>query len=166
MQSATPEAEIEALRRELAVAKARTAALEAKASSAEALIANLKLMIKKLRRELYGARSERKVRLLAQMELQLEDLEANAGEDDAVADAAAEKASQARSYPRKRPARRPFPDHLPRERVVVPAPEACDCCGSDRLHKIGEDVTETLEVISRRWKVIQTVREKFGCRDC
>ena len=47
-----------------------------------------------------------------------------------------------------------------------PAPTSCACCGSDRLSKVGEDVTETLEVIPRRWKVIQTVREKFTCRDC
>ncbi len=50
--------------------------------------------------------------------------------------------------------------------MVVPAPEVCACCGSDRLCKLGEDVTETLEAIPRRWKVIQTVREKFTCRDC
>ena len=31
---------------------------------------------------------------------------------------------------------------------------------------MGEDITETLEVIPRQWKVIQTVREKFTCRDC
>ena len=43
---------------------------------------------------------------------------------------------------------------------------ACKCCGSDRLRKLGEDITETLEAIPRRWKVIQTVREKFTCRDC
>ena len=59
-----------------------------------------------------------------------------------------------------------FPEHLPRERVVVPGPVSCTCCGSERLSKIGEDVTETLEVIPRQWKVIQTVREKFSCRDC
>ena len=39
-------------------------------------------------------------------------------------------------------------------------------CGSDKLSKIGEDITETLEVIPRTWKVIQTVREKFTCRHC
>ena len=49
---------------------------------------------------------------------------------------------------------------------MVPPPTSCACCGSDRLSKIGEDVTETLEVIPRRWKVIQTVREKFTCRHC
>ena len=49
---------------------------------------------------------------------------------------------------------------------MVPGPTACECCGSDRLSKVGEDVTETLEVIPRQWKVIQTVREKFTCRSC
>ena len=49
---------------------------------------------------------------------------------------------------------------------MVPGPTACTCCGSDRLAKIGEDVTETLEVVPRQWKVIQTVREKFTCRAC
>ena len=66
----------------------------------------------------------------------------------------------------RQPSRKPFPEHLARERVVVPAPESCTCCGSQRLSKVGEDVTETLEVIPRQWKVIQTVREKFSCRDC
>jgi transposase len=50
--------------------------------------------------------------------------------------------------------------------VVIEAPSACGCCGSERIVKMGEDVTETLEVIPRQWKVIQTVREKFTCRHC
>src|SRR3546814_16845 len=45
-------------------------------------------------------------------------------------------------------------------------PISCPCCGSDDLSKLGEDVTETLEVIPRRWKVVQTVRERFACRAC
>ncbi len=49
---------------------------------------------------------------------------------------------------------------------MLPAPCNCAACGSSRLTKMGEDITETLEVIPRRWKVIQTVREKFSCRDC
>ena len=61
--------------------------------------------------------------------------------------------------------RTPFPEHLPRERVVIPAPAACPCCGG-KLAKLGEDVTETLEVVPRQWKVVQTVREKFTCRSC
>jgi transposase len=70
------------------------------------------------------------------------------------------------AFTRKRPARQPFPEHLPRERVVEPGPAVCLCCGSPRLRKLGEDITETLEVIPRQWKVIQHVREKFACRDC
>jgi transposase len=50
--------------------------------------------------------------------------------------------------------------------MIVPGPTACPCCGSQKLAKIGEDITETLEVIPRRWKVIQYVREKFTCRNC
>jgi transposase len=75
-------------------------------------------------------------------------------------------ATTVRSFTRKKTGRKPFPEHLPRERVVVPGPTAYTCCGSDRLAKIGEDVTETLEVVPRKWKVIQTVREKFTCRAC
>jgi transposase len=47
-----------------------------------------------------------------------------------------------------------------------PAPAACPCCGGTTLRKFGEDVTETLELIPRQWKVIQHVREKFSCRAC
>ena len=61
--------------------------------------------------------------------------------------------------------RGPLPAHLPRERVVVPGPTACPCCGGV-LAKLGETITETLESIPRQWKVIQTVREKFACRVC
>ena len=152
--------------RHLIDARAAAANAQAEASSIEALIAHLKLQIEKLRRELYGHRSERKARLLDQMELQLEDLEASATEDEIAAQTAAARTQSVRSFERKRPSRKPFPDHLPRERVIIPAPECCRCCGSAQLSKLGEDVTETLEVIPRRWKVIQTVREKFSCRAC
>ena len=149
-----------------AVAKAEAANAQADLSSSEALIAHLKLEIEKLRREIYGTRSERKARLLEQMELQLEDLEAAATEDELAAENAAARTQTVQSFQRKRPSRKPFPDHLPRERVVIAAPDSCPCCGSAKLSKLGEDITETLEVIPRQWKVIQTVREKFSCREC
>jgi transposase len=151
---------------EAATAKAEVANAQADLSSTEALIGHLKLEIEKLRRQLYGSRSERKARLLDQMELQLEELEAAATEDELAAEQTAARTQTVRSFQRKRPSRKPFPDHLPRERVVIPAPESCPCCGSRKLSKLGEDITETLEVIPRQWKVIQTVREKFSCRDC
>ncbi|MEQ5789340.1 IS66 family transposase [Erythrobacter sp. NFXS35] len=147
-------------------AEAKLANAHARESAIEALIAHLKLQIAKLKREQYGPSAERSRRLLDQMELQLEDLEADAAEDDLIAEEAAAKTTTVTAFERKRPARKPFPDHLPRERVVVPAPCSCPACGGDRLSKLGEDVTETLEVIPRSWKVIRTVREKFSCRDC
>jgi len=149
-----------------AVAEAEAANAQADLSSSEALIAHLKLAIEKLRRELYGTRSEHKARLLDQMELRLEDLEAAATEDELAAENAAARTQTIRSFQRQRPSRKPFPDHLPRERIVIAAPESCPCCGSAKLSKLGEDITETLEVIPRQWKVIQTVRERFSCREC
>ena len=149
----------------LAASEARAAA-EAKITDAQAQIAALTLMIEKLRRALYGRRSERKERLLGQLEFELDELTARAAEDALATEAASERTTTVKAFERRRPSRKPFPEHLPRERVVVPSPASCTCCGSKRLSKVGEDVTETLQVIPRRWKVIQTVREKFTCRDC
>jgi len=162
---ATAHAMILAERAARMAAEAEATHAKADLTGTEALIAHLKLAIEKLRRALYGSRSERQAKLLDQMELELEELEAAASEDAMAAQVAAAQAS--RTVPlRRRPSRRPFPAHLPRERVVIAAPTACPCCGSAKLSKLGEDVTETLEVVPRRWKVIQTVRERFSCRDC
>jgi transposase len=144
---------------ELAVAKA-------KASDDQAVIAHQQLQIAKLTRQLYSQRSERTVRLLDQMELALEELESSASEDEIAAERAVSKTTNVVAFTRKRPARQPFSEHLARERVIEPRPTVCLCCGSPRLRKLGEDITETLEVIPRQWKVIQHVREKFTCRDC
>ena len=166
-------ADIEKLKAALAVERARASEAEAelaitraKAADDAATIARQKLEIAKLKRQIYGARSERTARLLDQMELELEDLEAAATEDEMAAEQAAIKTTTVAAFTRKRPSRQPFPEHLPRERIVVPGPTACDCCGGSRLRKLGETVTETLEVIPRQWKVVCHVREKMTCRDC
>jgi transposase len=158
--------DIEALKAALLATRAELAVAKAKNSDDEALIAHQALLIAKYKRELYGQRSERASRLIDQMELQFEELEASATEDELAAELAAAQTTTVAPFVRKRPARKPFPEHLPRERVVVPAPASCACCGGTRLSKLGEDVTETLEAIPRQWKVIQTVREKYSCRDC
>ena len=158
--------DIEALKAALIVARAEAAAARAQRSDDQALIAHLKLQIEKLNRDRYGPRSERTARLLDQLELTLEELESSATEDELAAERAAARTTKVASFTRKRPSRKPFPDHLPRERVIVPGPTACACCGGARLSKLGEDITETLEVIPKSWKVIQHVREKFTCRDC
>jgi len=153
----------EAARRE---AEAELAAAKARASGAEAMVEQLKLLIAKFKRDKFGPSSER-ARHLDQLEFQLEELEATATEDELAAAAAAAKAASipVKSFERRKPVRAPLPAHLPRERVVIPAPCSCPSCGG-KLAKLGEDVTETLEVIPRQWKVIQTVREKFSCRAC
>jgi len=161
--------DVETLKRLLLARDAELARARAEASNATALIAHLQLTIEKMRREIYGPRSERKARLLDQTELELEELEASAAEDELAAEQAAARngdTTAVRAFTRRKPVRKPFPAHLPRERVVVPGPTACACCGSTRLAKLGEDVTETLEVVPRQWKVMQYVREKFTCRAC
>ena len=78
-----------------ASAEAAAARATAHVSSAEALIAHFKLAIEKMRRELYGSRSERRRKLLDQMELELEDLEAAAAEDEIAAEKATAEAGGA-----------------------------------------------------------------------
>lgn len=159
--------DIAALRAELAAERLARREAEARASGAEAMVAHLKLLIAKLRHDRFGASSERGRKLLDQLELQLEELEAAATEDDVVAGVGGGQGTDptARRPTRRKPARGPLPAHLPRERVVVPGPAECPCCGG-KLAKLGEDVTETLEAVPRRWKVVQTVRERFSCRSC
>src|ERR1700751_2872205 len=145
--------------------RAARLAAEAEAQARTLLIEKLKITIKKLRHEQFGQSSERSSRL-DQLELQLADLEENAAQAETAAHLAAAEKITVPSFERRKPARRPLPAHLPRERIVYPAPAICPCCGDSRLRKIGEDVTETLELVPRQWKVIQHVREKFSCRAC
>lgn len=157
--------DIAALRAALAAEQLARREAEARASGAEAIVAHLKLLIAKLRHEQFGASSERGRKLLDQLELQLEELEAGAAEDEAALDPDPAGSRNTPGSIRRKPVRGPLPAHLPRERVVVPGPIACPCC-QGKLSKLGEDVTETLELVPRRWKVVQTVREKLVCRAC
>jgi transposase len=134
------------------IAEAEAARAVAEASAADALLLALRLENEKLRRALYGQRSEHTARLLDQLELELEEAEATASADELAAELAAAKTTKVQAFTRARPSRKPFPEHLPRERVVIPGPTTCPCCGSDKLCKLGETVTETLESIPRQWR--------------
>lgn len=155
---------------DLKAAHAMILALEAEAKARLLEIEKMKFTIAKLRHEQYGRSSERSDAILEQFEMKLADLEENASQAEAAAQLAAAEAAASKiavkPFERRKPARRPLPAHLPRERVIEPAPSACSCCGGTQLRKIGEDITETLEVIPRQWKVVQHVREKFSCRAC
>lgn len=179
MASSETSAELLQLRAELAAARdfaeeARIKALEAEAEAARvrainadllARNAHLELMNEKLRRDKYGASSERSQRLLDQMELAFAELEATAIEDELLGAVAAARTTVT-AFTRTPAKRREFPAHLPRERVIIAAPEHCPCCGSDKLSHLPPVITETLEKIPARHKVIETVREKVSCRSC
>jgi len=140
-------------------------AYRAKVRDQVLLIEKLEHQIAQLRHERFGQSSERRA-LLDQLELQLFELKEAQAQAETAEEIAVPQSVTVPSFERRKPARRPLPAHLPRERIVYPAPSACPCCGDDRLRKIGEDVTETLELVPRQWKVIQHVREKFSCRAC
>ena len=143
--------------------KAALIETRAKLSGAEAMIEHLQLVIAKMKREMFGPRSERSQRLIDQLELQLEELAAAHGEDAAKADSAS---VEVRSFTRRKATRRDFPDDLPRRRIVHPMPAVCPCCGGDRLSKIGEDVTETRWLpLPRHGRVCRSPRASFGWRN-
>src|ERR1700675_1750118 len=146
--------DVATLKAMLIAERAARMAAEADARNRALLIEKMKYTIAKLRHEQFGQSSERGA-ILEQLELQLADLEEDASEAETAAQIAAAAAKvEVRSFERRKPARRPLPEHLPRERIVYPVPTACPCCGG-ALHKLGEDVTETLELVPRQWKGIQ-----------
>jgi transposase len=127
-------------------------------------VARLTLIIKKLQRLQFGKRSEKLDP--DQLALGLEDVEtAVAG---AQAAAALRPRRQARA-PRsdEAPRRRcKLPEHLPRVEVVIDIDDkTCPCCGA-ALHRIGEDVSERLDVVPARHQVLVTRRPKYACRGC
>src|SRR5262249_62216606 len=99
----------------------------------------------KLERQIYGQRSERSSRLIDQLALTFEELEAEATEDELAAERAVARTTTVRGFTRKRGERQTFPEHLPRERVVIDPPQACEGCGSHPLRKLGEEGTQTAE---------------------
>ncbi|SFN67201.1 Transposase [Sphingomonas sp. OK281] len=166
------------LRTELAVArdlaeKAQANALNAEAARVRAINSDLlarnahfEWMNEKMRRDKYGASSERSRRLIDQLELTFEELEADAAEAERLGAIASAKATMVTAFTCVRSTRRDFDPGLPREQVVIPAPDLCPCCGSADLSHLPADITETLEKVPARHKVIQTVREKVSCRRC
>jgi transposase len=122
-------------------------------------IEHLKLLILKLKRMQYGPSSERLARHIDQLELQLEDLETNRASEPVS------PVLESIMAPAK-PARRPLPARLPREtQTLEPEEKACPDCGGT-LDRLGEDISELLEYVPARFKVIRTVRPKLSCTRC
>jgi transposase len=118
-------------------------------------IEKLKLELARLRRMQFGRSSEQLATRIEQLELIVDELEFSA----------AQPMSVVRSTAPRKPVRKPLPAHLPRESVIH-APEAtCPDCGT-AMQRIGEDVSEMLEYVPARFKVIRHVRPKLGCACC
>src|SRR5947207_9576350 len=120
-----PPDDIAALKEALVVERANAleiaaelAVARAKASEDSALIAQQKLRIAKLERQIYGQRSERSSRLIEQLALTFEELESGATEDELAAERAVARMTTVRGFIRKRAERQTFPEHPQRERVV------------------------------------------------
>ena len=138
--------------------RAQLAEREAELVAANLLIEQYRAQLHKLRRMQFGRSSEALDAQIEQLELRLEDLEEA-------------EAARVAAVPHPRPARspavrKPLPAHLPREDVLYPAAEVCPSCGGTHLVKLGDDITEVLEKIPARLKVIRHVRPKFSCRAC
>lgn len=121
----------------------------------------LKFRLARLTRSQFGRSSEKLAAAVVQLELEIEARE----EDQAERLAAKPPAVREMIEAAMKPARRPLPAHLPREEVHHPAPCACPACGGP-LRPMGTDVTETLEHVPARFKVVRHVREKLSCRAC
>src|SRR2546429_8539175 len=104
--------DITALQTALYAERAARQQAEARASGAEAMVAYLKLLIAKMKRERFGQSAERGRKLLDQLELQLEELEASAAEDGVAANTALPEPRTVRSFSRQKPVRAPLPAHL------------------------------------------------------
>src|SRR6185437_11527832 len=147
-----------------AALRALVLAKQSELDSRETEIENLKLLVLKLKRMHFGPRSEKLNGDIEQLELRLEDLEANqAAAEPRPMQPAAVTINETAS---RKPARRPFPAELPREtETIAPTHNECPDCGG-KLRHLGEDVCETLEYVPARFKVIRTVRPKLSCACC
>jgi transposase len=140
------------------------AAMTQDALTAQAEIARLKFQLARYRRAEFGRSSEKLARDTEQLELALETLETDQAERLATASPAITTAVETAAEAQK-PARRPLPEHLPREDLRHPAPCSCPSCGG-ALRRISDEVTETLDYVPGRFKVVRHFREKLSCRVC
>jgi transposase len=132
-------------------------------ASREAEIEHLKLLIAKLRRMQFGRKSEKLERQIEQLELRLDELQATPAENTTPSQTPVTVAPVTNAA---KPARRPLPEHLPREvRRYLPKQKVCPDCGGE-LKPLGEDVSEILEYVPERFKVIRQVRPKLACAGC
>ncbi len=130
-------------------------------SEAQAEIDRLRSIVKTLQRHQFGRRSERLDS--DQLLLGLEDLDADIAGVEATLPTTADKLVKPLRSSDERPS---LPDHLPRETIALDIEtDICSCCGGP-IHKIGESVSEMLDFVPARLRVVRICRPKYGCRAC
>ncbi len=141
---------------------AETLRLNATLKHAEAKIQALTLELAHLRRIRFGAKSE--ALNAEQRDLFQETLAADIAACEAEAEQAVPEAQP--RVKRERAGRQPLPDHLPRIEHRH-EPESCTCgqCGA-ALVKVGEDISEQLDVIPAQFIVHRHIRPQYACRPC
>jgi transposase len=159
--AASHEDELRSLQAELESHRQTLSEQDEELRSSSEQIEHLKLVIEKLKRRMFGVKSEKIVLQLEQLELHLEELESSQAEMEA----AVERVTPAEES-KARSRRKPLPEHLPREVVThLPHGDCCPDCGG-QLRQFGEDVAEQLEYVPDSFKVIRHVRPKFACNGC
>ena len=140
----------------------------------EAEIYRLQLQLIKLRKLKFGQSSEKTRQKIGQLQLELEDLYVNRGEDLAKLpadlqtelDTLKDEQDKKQADNQRQPKRKPLPEHLPREdHLITPANTACTACGGE-TRRLGEDVSESLHYVPSKWRVIRQVRVKLACQCC
>jgi len=149
--------EVDALHRLVRELATQVADDDVQLATARAEVERLRLIIQRLQRTQFGRRSERLDD--EQLALGLEDLDTDLGRAEARHPAPL-------AEPKQELRERALPDHLPREDVAIDIEEhLCPCCGG-ALHAIGETVSEVLDFVPARLRVLRIRRPKYGCRTC
>lgn len=152
--------DIETLKAMVLAAHAEVAQLRATNAEAEARIERLQALLKTLERARYGRRSE--ALDPDQHEFAFEEIQTGLGAVEATLDAVANPSQPRAPRPRKR-----LPAHLERIEVIIePEIASCAACGSAERVQIGEDVSERLDVLPVRFRVIVTRRPRYACAGC
>jgi transposase len=158
---AQQEVELAALEAEFATQRQQLAEQGDELRTRSDQIEHLKLLVEKLRRTIFGKKSEKIVVQLEQFELELEELETTQAAAETIADGVRPEAA-----PQARPKRKPLPAHLPRQAVTHTPEHTCCPDYGGSLKQFGEDVSEQLEYVPESFKVIRHVRPKFACTAC
>ena len=163
--------DLAALKAMIAVLQAENQKMSASLRAHDLLVQALRVRIAKLQKQKFGPSSEKIEREIEQLELALEGLQVALAEaDDTAPDAGDDLETDDQPVepekPRRKNRRRPtVAEGTPRERRVLDPGDSCPDCGGD-LRVLGEDVSELLDMIAAKLKVIEIARIKKSCRRC